>query len=295
MRAINYTIKNQYLTAEIATKGGLLRSLKNQAGIECIWQRDPNFWEENDVNIFPYIARLTNETFVYQNKDYHLPIHGFLWTSELEVVTQTDECLILSLKSTQETKKQFPFDFELKIYRRLAGESLETTYEVNNLSQETMYFGIGGHPAFNVPLQPGLTFEDYYVQFEQSTIPEKVAMSVDGFVEEGDELFQDLDHQHKLVLHHQLFDQDAIILKNAGNKVQLKTDKDSVGLEIEFGDFDYLGLWHMPKLKAPYLCVEPWSSLPSRKNIIENIAEQENLISLPTNSSYQSTWKIKLL
>ena len=28
-----------------------------------------------------------------------------------------------------------------------------------------MYFGIGGHPAFNVPLESSLTFEDYYLSF----------------------------------------------------------------------------------------------------------------------------------
>ena len=29
-----------------------------------------------------------------------------------------------------------------------------------------MYFGVGGHPGFAVPLEKGLAFEDYCLQFE---------------------------------------------------------------------------------------------------------------------------------
>ena len=28
-----------------------------------------------------------------------------------------------------------------------------------------MYFGLGGHPGFNVPLEAGLSFEDYCLEF----------------------------------------------------------------------------------------------------------------------------------
>ena len=56
----------------------------------------------------------------------------------------------------------------------------------------------------------------------------------------------------------------------------------------------YLGLWHMPKTNAPYICIEPWSSLPSREGIIEVFEKQSNLLVLEKNKQYTNTWSIKI-
>ena len=46
----------------------------------------------------------------------------------------------------------------------LEHQELTVNYQVEYTGKE-MYFGIGGHPAFNVPLESSLTFEDYYLSF----------------------------------------------------------------------------------------------------------------------------------
>ena len=53
-------------------------------------------------------------------------------------------------------------------------------------------------------------------------------------------------------------------------------------------------IWHMPFTDAPYVCIEPWSALPSRKGRIEDLSEQPNLVHLPAGKRYENTWSIEI-
>lgn len=46
---------------------------------------------------------------------------------------------------------------------------MSVIYKVKNLDENTMYYSIGGHPGFNVPLTEGEAFEDYYVKMTPET------------------------------------------------------------------------------------------------------------------------------
>ena len=45
-----------------------------------------------------------------------------------------------------------------------------------------MYFGLGGHPGFNVPLTEGKRFEDYRLRFENPCHPQNVSFNEACFV-----------------------------------------------------------------------------------------------------------------
>ena len=49
---------------------------------------------------------------------------------------------------------------------------------------------------------------------------------------------------------------------------------------MRFDDFPIFGIWHKPKSEAPYVCLEPWSSLPARDGVIERLDMQKDLIAL---------------
>ena len=155
-----------------------------------------------------------------------------------------------------------------------------------------MYFGIGGHPGFLVPLEEELSFEDYHLQF-----PGAEALCRIGFTEQcyrsGVETPFRLDGG-RLDLRHNLFDQDAIVLKNTGGEVILRADKGKRMVRVRFPQMPYLGLWHIPYKKAPYLCIEPWSSLPSRQGVVEILEEQPDLICLQPGAVYENEWSILL-
>jgi galactose mutarotase-like enzyme len=50
----------------------------------------------------------------------------------------------------------------------------------------------------------------------------------------------------------------------------------------------------MPGTDAPYICLEPWSSLPAHQDVIEDLQTQEDLISLEAGKTYRTTWSLKI-
>src|SRR5690606_25237515 len=59
-----------------------------------------------------------------------------------------------------------PYKFEFQVVYHLSGRSLKIMYKVINKDERDVYFSVGAHPAFNVPLVKGEAYEDYYFQFE---------------------------------------------------------------------------------------------------------------------------------
>ncbi len=91
-----------------------------------------------------------------------------------------------------------------------------------------------------------------------------------------------------------MFDDDAVVLKNVADSVTLKSDKGTHSVTLSYPNLPYLGLWHAPKTEAPYICIEPWSSLPSRQDIVEEFQYKSDLIRLEQDEDYQNDWKITL-
>ena len=56
----------------------------------------------------------------------------------------------------------------------------------------------------------------------------------------------------------------------------------------------YLGIWHMPHTDAPYVCIEPWASLPSRQDVVEELSCKSDLIHLAPGAKYENQWSITI-
>lgn len=286
-------IKGEKVSAVISTVGAELFSLKSSDGLEYLWQGDVKYWGDRSPTLFPYIGRLTEGKYIYNDKEYFLPIHGFAPASEFTVTETSDTHTTMVLRSSNKTLEVYPFEFEFSITYKICGDTLTVDCSVKNLSAETMYFGYGGHPGFNVPLEMNLDFEDYYLQLDGAQAPRRIRFSENKFVEDGTDSFA-LDNAKRLNLVHNLFDNDAIVLVDAGNKVTLGTDKGSHGVEVVFPDMKYIGFWHANETDAPYVCIEPWSSLPANEGSVTILNEQDNLISLNSGETYNNCWSVKL-
>ncbi len=288
---MEYTIKNEQLTVRISDAGAELQSIRSADGTEYLWQGDPAFWHDRAPNIFPYVARLTEGRYTVGGKEYAMKIHGFLKYRTLQVESQTETCVVFRLDSDEETRAQYPYEFTYRISYELQENVLVTTNSVTNHSETRMYFGLGGHPGFNVPLEPGLTFEDYYLEFSQEAHPYRVGFSDSCFLT-GCDAFYPLEDGRRLPLHHELFDHDAVVLKHAAREVRIASDRGKRSVTVAYPDYPYVGFWHMPYKKAPYVCVEPWSSLPSRDGIVEDFALQADLIAVNAGNTYTNRWTI---
>ena len=290
---MKYEISNEFLKVKADTEGAILWSVTDKDGFEYIWQGDDRYWNEHGANLFPYIARLWEKSYIFQGKTYHMDIHGFLPYDEMELVEQKADSLTLRLVSSPETRKQYPFEFTLDITWKLEGEKITITYQVKNTDDKKMYFGIGGHPGFQIPIEKNLKFEDYRIDFGEDPKPRRILFSEDCFVLEEDEAFA-LEEGRYLNLKHNLFDDDAIVLKEMPREVTLESAKGSKKITVAFPDMDYLGIWHWPHVEVDYVCIEPWSSLPSRKNVVEDLEKQADLLSLESGQEYTNTWSITI-
>ena len=111
----------------------------------------------------------------------------------------------------------------------------------------------------------------------------------------GENVDYPLEDGVRIPLHHDLFDRDAIVLKNVDHRVTIRSDKGKRAVSLFFPDFPAIGFWHMPKMEAPYVCLEPWRSLPSRKGIVEDFAQQEDLVALDGGKIYVNKWSVDIL
>ena len=212
---------------------------------------------------------------------------------EMNLVEKKEDELVLGIQNTPETELCYPFLFELDICWKLIEDTLQITYYVRNKDIKTMYFGIGGHPGFCVPIADGLAFEDYRIDFGENAQLSQVVLSDDCFVTENTVPVPLVDDRY-LPLQHGLFDRDAIVLDKMPKSLVIESKKDCRKIRVVYEDMKYLGIWHWPKMEVNYVCIEPWSSLPSRKGITEDLEIQPNLLRLESGCEYQNTWSITI-
>ena len=288
-----HTIENPFLRVTVSQQGAELQSILGADGTEYLWQGDAAYWSDRAPNIFPYVARLTEGSYYLDGTLHHMNIHGIALYRQFHTLQHDTDRLVMELVSDAQTLEQYPRAFSFQVLYALEGSRLAVTFRVENRDTLPMYFGLGGHPGFRVPLADGCRFEDYRLHFTRPCAPKRVGFSEDCFVT-GYLTDYQLEKGQDLPLRHDLFDDDAIVLTAMDPEVTVCCDKDGHSLTVSYPNMPYLGIWHMPHTDAPYVCIEPWSSLPSRKGIIETLEQQPGLLRLAPGCVYENTWSIQI-
>ena len=288
-----YTIENDHLTLSVDSLGAQMMHICSRDGREYLWQGDKAYWPDRAPTLFPFIGRLTRDSYQYQGTVYPMGIHGFAAGQEFACRVLEKDNLVLELTDNEQTRTQYPFAFSLEIGFRLEGSQVQISNAVKNRSRQVMPFAIGGHPGFRVPLEDGEDFTDYVVEFAGGCQPDRVGFTPQVYLSGQDESYP-LEEGKYLSLRHDLFDQDAIILKNMSREVTLRSKVSSHEVTVSYPEMSYLGLWHWPKTDAPYLCIEPWTSLPTRQDVVEDFGCKSDLIHLLPGKTYTNTWSITI-
>lgn len=292
---MNSIIQNENLSVTVSSLGAELLSIKSKDSkniIEYLWQGDEKYWGGRSPVLFPYVGRLTDGKYKMDKEVYSMRIHGLAQYYEHEIVEKNDSFITYEFKYSEETLNQYPRKFVLQTTYSIVENRIIVHYNVKNCDSKIMYFGIGGHPGFNVPIDKNKKFEDYFIQFDKSCKMRKVCFS-DTCFPTGEYLDFVLDENGRLPLIHDLFDNDAIVLTDMGNEVSLECNDGSHKVKVRFSGISYLGLWHRPKTDAPYVCIEPWCTLPSRDKVVEEFETQPGLIKLEANDSYDVDWSME--
>lgn len=288
------TLSNDQLTVEIRPFGAALMSIRetDAPGAAYLWHGD--HWAQQAPNLFPYVGRLTEGKYRLEGAEYPMDIHGFAKDSPFRPAVITENEAVFCLEDDENTYASYPWHFRFSIGYLLQGRRLTIRYRVENLDEKEMHFGVGGHPGFHVPLEKGLDFTDYYLEFSAPCHPVEMPFSEDCYVE-GDPRPYPLQDDRILPLKHGLFDHDAIALKNTLGQVTLKSAKGHRAVRVTYPDMPYLGLWHPPFTESPFLCIEPWTMLASRKGIIEDLATHPDILHLAPGKTYENTWMIECI
>jgi len=289
-----YTIKNRHMTVTIHDLGAELMSITGADGTEYLWNGDPKYWHERSPVLFPYVGRLTGSSYTLHGKQYTMGLHGFARHFPFVPAIEEESRIVFGFCDNEETRKIYPYAFDFSITYELEANRLNIIYAVENRSQQTMYFGLGGHPGFRLPMEAGRQFEDYRLEFGSFCRPSRVLMS-ENYMNSGREVPFYLENGTTLPLRHDLFDHDAIIFDHSAKTVTLSAGEGSRGVTVHFPQMRYLGVWHTTgSREAPFVCLEPWVSLPSREGIVEDISQQGDLIRLESGEIYDNSWSITI-
>lgn len=288
-----YTLKNSEMEVQVSSKGGELVSLRDADKTEYIWIGDARYWKRHAPQLFPCIGRLTNNHYKMDGTLHEMGQHGFLRDYELTKVEESDVSLHLQLQSDASTRQLYDRDWTVDIFYRLCGKTLSVKFQVRNCDARTMRFGYGIHPGFNVPLNPALRFEDYRLDFHEVSTPKQMELTERYTISGGMHDYALADGRY-LPLQHSLFDHDAIILKDMPHTVTLGSQKDEKKVTVTFPDMPYLGIWHAPETDAPFVCIEPWSSLPSTDGVIDEFETKPDFITVEPEETYTNSWSISI-
>lgn len=287
------TISNSVLTVTLDACGAMLHSILKD-GAEYLWQGDAKYWARRDANLFPYVGRLTDGQYLLDGKTYPLTIHGFCIGTDFAVTERTASSVCFTLTDSEKTRSMYPFRFAFHVRYELQENRILKTCLVENRDTREMYFGIGSHPGFNVPLNGEGTFADWELAFAEPCQPVRIDMDPANYRLAGTESAYPLENGRVIPLTHALFDLDAVVLGSVSRTLSLRSAKSSRSVTVSFPDMPFVGLWHAPKTDAPYVCIEPWVSLPSHSAFVEDISRQAHLIHLPAGETYRNGITITL-
>ena len=238
-----FTMKNDEATVSITEHASEIVSFKDaKTNTEYMWQGDPAFWAGRNPTLFPMVGSTWNKEIHIDGKVYHMGNHGFARNSDFTCICHDDSRIVMELKDSEETLKQYPFKFTLDIEYELQGSKLVITYHITNNSDKDMPFNFGLHPAFNCPLHEGESQKDYKLVFSNiEECPEGIT-SKDGYSIELDR-----ETLEKTIVYH-----------NPKSSYVALTNGEH-GVKVDVVGYEWLAFWSA-KNNAPFVCIEPWHS-----------------------------------
>ncbi|MEE1086158.1 MAG: aldose 1-epimerase family protein [Schaedlerella sp.] len=284
-------LENDFLCVEIAEAGAeVTRIYDKTTDTEVLWEADGTYWKRHSPVLFPNVGKTYLNTMLINGENYPTSQHGFARDSVFTCEEVSTDSVTWCLKASEATKSRYPFDFELYISYRLNGKELDVTWEVKNPSDETIYFTIGGHPAFRTAKKEEKK-TDYMLKFPGKEVLEYILLDPKtgtGIVDKTYEL--KLENELCPVTEEMFFD-DAMIFDNTQIEEVWLCHKDGtpyVGIKCK--DFPNYGIWSVKD--APFVCLEPWAGRCDNVGFDKELAEKTGVNKAEPGKSFVKTYTI---
>lgn len=262
-------------------------------GTEFMWNGDSTIWNGFSPVLFPIIGALKNGTYHLGSNSYKLPKHGFVRHNEDIILDKkTYNSLCFALKHNNDLLKIYPFKFEFSITYVLNGNCIEIRHTIKNCDNKTMYFSVGGHPAFKCPVFKDEGYEDYALEFECIETAKTHLINLEnGLI--TSKIAPVFNNSNRINLSHELFNKDALVFKELkSKKVSLNSKLHGNILTVGFTDFPYLGIWAKPE--GDYVCIEPWLGIADNEDTNQDLKTKEGIITLTPNKIFEASYAIEI-
>jgi|SRR5690606_25339112 len=288
-----HTIENSIWNASFDSKGAELRSLFHKStSQELMWQADPTFWSKTSPILFPIVGALKDDTYTYGGIYYTLSRHGFARDCNFEIKRKEDNLIEFLLRNNEDTLSVYPFVFELKVRYELSTSGLTCAYQVDNSSGDSsMFFSLGGHPAFATKVNQSIKYGDYHLIFpkDDSLVINRLRNNL--LIEKSESLKLE---ENKLSLSYPLFYEDALVITNLKSQtVILANSRYNEHMSFKFQGFSYFGLWAAKN--ANFICLEPWAGIADYENHDQQLVNKKGIVELGPRNTWEACWHVDLV
>ncbi len=276
-------LTNGQISVAISEKGAEMHSVKGKDGMEFLWQGDEREWSDRAPTLFPVVGRLRDKTYTYKGETYSLPIHGFAPKAIFQEEKISETKAVFTLEDSKATRAVYPFPFRFSVTYELIDNSIKISYNILNKGESEMYFQLGAHPGFNLPIAKASDPKKYYLEFDEKHTPTAVVLTDDGFVTTGREPFSLIDDKILPLYPREMFI-PTVFLENTSKGITLKSSNTMHSVHVEFNDFHYLALW-CSSVEAPFICIEPWTGAPDLIGAGKDLTEKFAMTTLSKGES----------
>ncbi|MBU9728990.1 aldose epimerase family protein [Diplocloster modestus] len=286
-------MENDRLLIEVDDLGAELTRIYDKYNKrEVIWEGDPAYWKRHAPILFPFIGKVNGNVYRYHGKEYPSGQHGFARDLPFELKDQGPDFVSHTLEANDDTMMVYPFLFRLKVTHTLKGNRLKVAWKVTNYGNSTMYFSVGGHPAFQLPVDSALGCAGWKIRLGEGKRPVYRLLNAEGLCDMSKTYPLELSDGVYTIDEH-TFARDALIfegqqIKRAG--IEFPDGTPYVNLICE--DFPYLGIWSAQG--APFICLEPWFGRCDDAGFTGELAEKAGIRSLGFEESFRAEYTIEI-
>lgn len=287
-------LKNRFLEVELNPKGAeIIKIIGQQDQLNYMWKRDPILWASSAPILFPIVGALKNNECRIEDKTYSMTQHGFSRHNVYETHQISDTAVEFVLIPNEEILKQYPYLFELKVNYILNDNQLECHMSVKNTDDKTIYFQIGGHPAFACPFYDYESSNDYYIEFEENESLYQKIIDVEkrGMSRNTKLLF---DNERRFFVRQEMFANDAVVVKNfKSHSVSIKSLNHNKSIRFIMENFEHLGIW-ASKHVGGLIAIEPWVGHSDYVDFDGDFKEKESVVALDVNKTFECKFIVEI-
>lgn len=285
------TMENDCLLIEAELFGAeLTRIYDKKNDQEMLWEGDPRVWGRHSPILFPFVGKSFDNQYRLDGETYEIGQHGFARDMEFTLTGAEQNEVWFTLTDSPETKKKYPFRFQLQVGYRLEGNRIRVMWKVKNPNDRDMPFMIGAHPAFCTPR--GKTIYDYTFDFHRSGQLHYQAPRADGYADAA--LNGELDVKDgRVALTRGFFDRVLTYIFDGGQveKVSLLADGRPY-VTVECKGFPYMAVWTVEETH-PFVCLEPWYGRCAEKDFSGDLREREGVLILQAGGEFAAEYVIQ--